>query len=220
MENPAPASELERRKQLRVRLRRDLNIEEQKYEGRTYHVVKDPVSLRYYRLKDNEYFLLQYLDGKRTLEDAQKGYEVRYRPDRLKLEDVEAFAQQLINAGLAQNESPRAGKQLYRATQETAPQRVDADADQHSLHQNPSFRSGLAAQANAALGRLDLLDLVFPAQHRLDAVGGDARGDALRDVPLQAARIPRVLPLPDRRLPVGGAGGGQGHPRVRPRTQL
>jgi putative peptide zinc metalloprotease protein len=113
METAAPASDLERRKSVRVRLRRDLAIEAQKYEGRTFHVVKDPVSLRYYRLKDNEYFLLQYLDGKHTLEDAQKEYEIRYRPDRLKLEDLEQFAQQLINAGLAQNESPRAGKQLY-----------------------------------------------------------------------------------------------------------
>jgi putative peptide zinc metalloprotease protein len=112
METATPA-DLERRKQLRVRLRRDLVIEAQKYEGRTYHVVKDPVSLRYYRLKDNEYFLLQYLNGRRTLEEAQKEYEIRYRPDRLKLEDVESFAQQLINAGLAQNESPRAGKQLF-----------------------------------------------------------------------------------------------------------
>jgi putative peptide zinc metalloprotease protein len=113
METTTPADDLERRKSVRVRLRCDLAIEAQKYEGRTFHVVKDPVSLRYYRLKDNEYFLLQYLDGKHTLEDAQKEYEVRYRPDRLKLEDVEAFAQQLVNAGLAQNESPRAGKQLY-----------------------------------------------------------------------------------------------------------
>ncbi|HEY7309098.1 MAG TPA: biotin/lipoyl-binding protein [Gemmataceae bacterium] len=113
MDSTAPANDLERRKQVRVRLRPDLGIEAQKYEGRTYHVVKDPVSLRYYRLKDNEYFLLRYLDGKHTLEDAQKEYEAQYRPDRLKLEDVEAFAQQLINAGLAQNESPRAGKQLY-----------------------------------------------------------------------------------------------------------
>ncbi len=113
METTTPATDLERRKQLRVLLRRDLGIEAQKYEGRTYHVVKDPVSLRYYRLKDNEYYLLQFLDGKHTLEDAQKEYEIRYRPDRLKLEDVEAFAQQLINAGLAQNDSPRAGKQLY-----------------------------------------------------------------------------------------------------------
>jgi putative peptide zinc metalloprotease protein len=113
MENGTPAKDLERRKQVRVRLRRDLAIEAQKYEGRTYHVVKDPVSLRYYRLKDNEYYLLRFLDGQRTLEDAQKEYEIRYRPDRLKLEDVEAFAQQLIKAGLAQNESPAAGKHLY-----------------------------------------------------------------------------------------------------------
>src|SRR5256714_14276443 len=110
---PPAASEVERRKQLRIRLRPDIAIEEQRYEGRKFYVVKDPVSLRYYRLKDNEHFLLQFLDGKHTLEDAQKAYEKQYRPDRLKLEDMEGFAQQLLTAGLAQSESPRAGKQLY-----------------------------------------------------------------------------------------------------------
>jgi putative peptide zinc metalloprotease protein len=108
-----PAHELERRKALRLRLRKDIVVESQKYEGRTFHVLKDPVSLRYYRLKDNEHFLLQFLDGERTLEEAQKAYEKRYRPERLKLEDLEAFAQQLLTAGLAQNESPRAGSQLF-----------------------------------------------------------------------------------------------------------
>jgi hypothetical protein len=103
MDTTAP-SDLERRKQVRIRLRVDLNIEPQEHEGRTYYVVKDPVSLRYYRLKDNEHFLLQFLDGKHTLEDAQKAYEKQYRPDRLKLEDLETFAQQLLTAGLAQNE--------------------------------------------------------------------------------------------------------------------
>src|SRR5919202_2200866 len=112
MDTPSPA-DLERRKQLRILLRSDLGIEAQKYEGRTYFVLKDPVSLRYYRLKENEHFLLQFLDGKHTLEDAQKAYEKRYRPDRLRLEDLEHFAQQLLTAGLAQNESPRAGKQLF-----------------------------------------------------------------------------------------------------------
>src|SRR5438270_812144 len=104
MQQAAPASELERRKQLKIRLRTDLGIEPQKYEGRTYYVIKDPVSLRYYRLKDHEHYLLQFMDGGRTLEDAQKSYEQHYRPDRLKLEDLEAFAQQLITAGLAQND--------------------------------------------------------------------------------------------------------------------
>src|SRR3954453_12328399 len=113
MTAPAPASEVERRKQLRIRLRPDLSIEEQRYEGRTFYVVKDPISLRYYRLKDNEHFLLKFLDGKQTLEEAQKAYEKEYRPERLRLEDLEGFAQQLLTAGLALSDSPKAGKQLY-----------------------------------------------------------------------------------------------------------
>jgi putative peptide zinc metalloprotease protein len=108
-----PASDLERRKSLRIRLRADLEIDAHKYEGRTFYVVKDPVSLRYYRLKDNEHFLLQFLDGKHTLEDAQKAYEKEYRPERLRLEDLEGFAQQLLTAGLALSDSPKAGKQLF-----------------------------------------------------------------------------------------------------------
>jgi putative peptide zinc metalloprotease protein len=109
----APAAhELERRKSVRLRLRTDLSISEQKYEGRTYYVVKDPVTLRYYRFKEQEHFLLGFMNGKKTLDDAQKEYEQRFRPERLTLEDLEHFAQQLLTAGLVQNESPRAGQQL------------------------------------------------------------------------------------------------------------
>src|SRR4051812_44732742 len=109
----AGAADLERRKSLKIRLRADLNVEHQLYEGRSFFVVKDPVGLRYYRLKDNEHFLLQFLDGRHTLEEAQKAYEKEYRPERLKLEDLEGFAQQLLTAGLALSDSPRAGKQLF-----------------------------------------------------------------------------------------------------------
>src|SRR5215470_7962562 len=113
MDKPAAAADLERRKQVRIRLRGELAIDPQKFEGRTYYVVKDPVSLRYYRFKEQEQFLLQFMDGDRTLDDAQKEYEKRFRPERLTLEDLESFAQQLLTAGLAQNESPKAGTQLY-----------------------------------------------------------------------------------------------------------
>jgi putative peptide zinc metalloprotease protein len=113
MDKPAAAADLERRKQVRIRLRGDLAIDPQKFEGRTYYVVKDPVSLRYYRFKEQEEFLLQFMDGERTLDDAQKEYEKRFRPERLTLEDLESFAQQLLTAGLAQNESPKAGTQLF-----------------------------------------------------------------------------------------------------------
>lgn len=109
----APAAhELERRKQVRLRLRKDISITQQRYEGRVYFVVKDPVTLRYWRFKEQERYLLDFMDGSHTLEDAQKEYERRFRPERLTLEDLEGFAQQLLTAGLVQNESPRAGQQL------------------------------------------------------------------------------------------------------------
>src|SRR5262245_7071848 len=113
METAAAVSDLERRKKVRVRLRKDLSVTPQKYEGRTYFIVKDPVSLRYYRFKEQERFLLDLMDGKSTLDDAQKAFEQRFRPERLTLEDLEAFASQLLQAGLAQNETPNAGKQLF-----------------------------------------------------------------------------------------------------------
>src|SRR5437870_13567210 len=113
MEQQTPASELERRKKVRLRLRSDLDIAPHRYEGRTYYIVKDPVSLRYYRFKEQEHYLIQLMDGKHTLDDAQKAFEKRFRPERLTLEDLEQFGQQLLTAGLAQNESPQAGQQLF-----------------------------------------------------------------------------------------------------------
>jgi putative peptide zinc metalloprotease protein len=113
MDRSNATSDLERRKHVKLRLRPDLDIAPQKYEGKTFYVVKDPVSLRYYRFKEQEYFLLQLMEGKSTLDDAQKAFEKRFRPDRLTLEDLEHFAQQLLTAGLAQNESPQAGQQLF-----------------------------------------------------------------------------------------------------------
>src|SRR3974377_274174 len=98
MAKPVAASEVERRKQVRIRLRPDLEVTPQRYEGRTYWVVKDPVSLRYYRFKEQEHFLIRNMDGAHTLDEAQKEFERRFRPDRLTLEDLENFGQQLLTA--------------------------------------------------------------------------------------------------------------------------
>jgi len=108
-----PSSETERRKQVKLRVRPDLSIQPQRYEGRTYYVVKDPVSLRYFRFKEQEHFLLSVFDGKTSMDAAQKAFEKRFRPERLTLEDLEQFGMQLMTVGLAQNESPQAGQQLY-----------------------------------------------------------------------------------------------------------
>src|SRR5579864_2153834 len=112
-----PVTDLERRKSVRLRRRPDLGITPQKYEGKTYYVVKDPVSLRYYRFKEQEHFILQQMDGGHTLDQTQKDFEKRFRPERLTLEDLEQFSQQLLQAGLVQNEAPNAGKALFENRQ-------------------------------------------------------------------------------------------------------
>src|SRR5947209_8694428 len=112
MDNPAALADLDRRKQVRLRLRRDLVFTAQKYGGRTSHVAKDPVSLRYGRFGERERFLLGLMDGRHTLDEARQAFERHFRPERLALEEVEAFAAELLEAGLAQNESPRAGRLL------------------------------------------------------------------------------------------------------------
>lgn len=109
----ALSGDLERRKLVRLRVRGDLGITPSKYEGKTHYVVKDPVSLRYYRFNEQEYFVVKHFDGKHTLEETQKAFEREFRPHRLTLEDLEGFAQQLLQAGLVQHETAQAGKQLY-----------------------------------------------------------------------------------------------------------
>ena len=47
-------------------LRGDLIITRQLFEGRTYYVVKDPISLQYFRMSAEDYFLATLFNGQRT----------------------------------------------------------------------------------------------------------------------------------------------------------
>jgi putative peptide zinc metalloprotease protein len=108
LNNPA-----ERRKQVRLKVRPDLQVYEQRYEGKVFHVVKDPVCLRYYRFNKQEYFVFSLFDGEHTMEQAREAFEDEFKPHRLEHQDLEAFARQLVTAGLVQHEQPGAGKHLF-----------------------------------------------------------------------------------------------------------
>ena len=109
LDNPA-----ERRKQVRLKVRPDLQISEQRYEGKIYHVVKDPVCLRYYRFNKQEYFVFSLFDGTHPMEEVRKRFEDEFRPHRLEFQDLESFARQLVTAGLVQHETGGAGKHLFQ----------------------------------------------------------------------------------------------------------
>jgi putative peptide zinc metalloprotease protein len=59
-------------------LRPDLVVNQQQFEGRTYYVVKDPISLQYFRMTAEDYFLATLFDGKRKFGEIRDIYAQRY----------------------------------------------------------------------------------------------------------------------------------------------
>src|SRR6516165_714912 len=99
---------------LKVRLRPDLVVQPQFYEGMTHYVIKDPLALKYFRFKIEEYFLLQQFDGQQNLQDVKKSFERKYRPQTISIEDLTRFVAQLHEAGIIQIDSPEQAKVLIR----------------------------------------------------------------------------------------------------------
>jgi putative peptide zinc metalloprotease protein len=52
---------------LTMRTRPDLQSKRQRYHGRTFWVVKEPVGLNYFRFHEEEYAILEMLDGNSSL---------------------------------------------------------------------------------------------------------------------------------------------------------
>ncbi len=97
--------------------RRDLEIVPIEYRGQPYWTVKDPVSLRYYQLRDEEHFILGLLDGRLSLADIVARFEERFAPRRLRRTELAGFLAMLHREGLVAGVAPGQGEQLlFRAT--------------------------------------------------------------------------------------------------------
>ncbi len=110
----APAPMGQAAEHLQVKLRPDLVVQPQFYEGMTHYVVKDPIALKYFRFKIEEYFLLQQFDGKNTLQDVKRAFERKYRPQTISIDDLTRFTAQLHEAGIVQIDSADQAKVLIR----------------------------------------------------------------------------------------------------------
>ena len=88
-------------------MRRDLQISPQLYLGKTVYVVKDPVSLSYFRLKPAEYFAINQLDGDSSAQDIAEQLTRKFPDEPASADDVLAFMQMLHSAGLLQGRNER-----------------------------------------------------------------------------------------------------------------
>ena len=72
----------------------------QRYQGRTYWVVKDPVGLQYFRFEEEEYAILQMLDGQSSLDDIAERFEAEFPPQTIRVEELQHFIGMLHRSGL------------------------------------------------------------------------------------------------------------------------
>src|SRR5690348_13019436 len=67
-------------RKLPLRMRPDLTIHPLVYRGRRQWGIKDPLSLRYYHLRDEEYAVLKMLDGSASLEEMKAMFARQFAP--------------------------------------------------------------------------------------------------------------------------------------------
>jgi putative peptide zinc metalloprotease protein len=96
-----------------LRRRGDLVTNRQLHQGQAWWVVKDPISLSYFRFRPEEYALLDMLDGEVSLEQLKEQFEARFPPRRITLDELARFVATLHRSGLVMGDRPGQGPQLY-----------------------------------------------------------------------------------------------------------
>jgi len=103
---------------LAVIVRPDLKARKQRYQGRVYWVVKDPVGLQYFRFEEEEFAILQMLDGQSSLEEIAERFEAEFPPQTIRVEELQNFIGMLYRSGLILSDVPGQGIQLKKRRDE------------------------------------------------------------------------------------------------------
>ena len=99
---------------LAIRMRPDLQVNQQRYQGRHYWIVKDPVGLNYFRFQEEEFAILNWLDGKTSLDESAHRFEKQFAPQKITLEELGRLIGMLHQSALVIAGVPGQGKQLLK----------------------------------------------------------------------------------------------------------
>ena len=103
---------------LPMRVRPDLTVKQQRYQGQSYWVIKEPVGLKYFRFQAEEYAILKMLNGKISLEEIKERFESEFAPLKIEYAELQQFIGMLHRSGLVITNAPGQGKQLRKRRDE------------------------------------------------------------------------------------------------------
>lgn len=105
-------------RKLPIRVRPDLAARRHRYQGQAYWVVKDPVGLQYFRFEEEEFAILQMLDGESSLDDIAERFEAEFPPQTIRVEELQQFLGMLHRSGLVLTGASGQGVQLRKRRDE------------------------------------------------------------------------------------------------------
>lgn len=127
---------------LRVRARRDLICSRQRYQGGDYWLVKDPLTLQYFRFQEEEYWLLQSLQEPVSVEWLQQEFQQKFAPQKISSGEIQQFLGLLFRSGLVIADSPEQGRQLWQRRQKQERQERWAQLANLLSYRFPGFDPG------------------------------------------------------------------------------
>ncbi len=93
-------------------VRADLHVQRNRFLGREQVVVKDPIAMKYFRFEEEEFAILEMLDGTSSLEQLQREFESRFQPQRISFRELERFLGRAYRDSLIVSDAPGQGQQL------------------------------------------------------------------------------------------------------------
>jgi putative peptide zinc metalloprotease protein len=106
-----------------LRLRSDLGVLRQQYQGRDFWVLKDPLRLKYFRFEEEEYWLLQQLNGQATLGQMQQRFEQRFAPQKISTREIYHLIGLAHRSGLVISDGAGQGSVLLERQREAQQKR-------------------------------------------------------------------------------------------------
>ena len=85
---------------IQLRTRSDLVIQETVYQGETSWIVKDPVALKYFRVRKPEKIVLKMIDGQRSYQEIKDKLQSDFPEEKIRVQDVHMLVSSFHKSGL------------------------------------------------------------------------------------------------------------------------
>jgi len=106
--------------------RRDLKFQEMQFQGETWQVVKDPLALQYFRIREDELRVLELLDGTRSIDELLVRLRIEFPSIQTSCRDLQILITDLSRKGLIHSTRTGRASQILGENSERSRKRLRA----------------------------------------------------------------------------------------------